>query len=130
MAFINEDGVNGQIRSGHQIAFTSLRTGRSQVSVLSTATGVVRQLSQESGGAFSPVWSSDGNTIYYVTTIVAPRLRAISLSGGEARDFAIAGSGVSEPECDAALCLAVDDGGDISAHATQATQTESVLVRA
>ena len=76
------------------------------------------------------MWSSDGNTIYYVTTIVAPRLRAISLSGGEARDFAIAGSGVSEPECDAALCLAVDGGGDISAYATQATQTESVLVRA
>lgn len=94
---------------GTRIAFTSTRTGTSQVYLVSAGGGAAVQLSHEPGGAFQPAWSGDGSAVLYVAAADAPRLRRVALAGGDATDYAADSLGMGEPSCDRMRCLAVTD---------------------
>ena len=105
--------------SGDRIAFTSTRTNTSQVFVLDTITGDAEQLSHESGGAFTPTWSSSDGTVLYVSLLGVPRVMRISPAGGAATIVASGDRVLSDPACLGDVCVAVagaDAGnGDIIA---------------
>lgn len=96
---------------GSRIAFTSTRTGSSQVWVVAAAGGPAMQATHESGGAFSPAWSADGSAILYTSASGTPTLRRVSLATGLATNFAADPLGIGEPSCGASLCLAATDPG-------------------
>ncbi|HEX6537251.1 MAG TPA: hypothetical protein VF041_21905 [Gemmatimonadaceae bacterium] len=94
---------------GTRIAFTSTRTGTSQVFVVGAGGGAAAQLSHEPAGAFQPAWSGDGSAVVYVAAGGAPRVRRAALAGGAAADYAADPLGMGEPSCDRTRCLAVVD---------------------
>lgn len=104
---------------GTRLAFTSTRTGVSQVFVVPATGGAAEQVTHDAGGAFSPVWSGDGTAIVFVSGAGATGLRSVTLATGAVTELATDPLGVGEPTCNAALCLAVTDvlgdGGDIVA---------------
>ena len=118
--------------TGGRLAFTSTRTGTSQVFVLDTATGHAEQLSHEAGGAFSPTWSADGNSVFYVSVIGVPSVKRAPLSGGNAALVASGDRILGDPSCLASVCLVVDGAdtsdGDILA-VSAGRQAVPVLVR-
>jgi len=94
---------------GGTIAFSSTRTGRSEIFTVPAAGGTAVQLTNELGGAFNPAWSADGSTIYYTSTIGTLHLRKVKLSGGSATDFASDSLDLDAASCNATLCLAAED---------------------
>lgn len=93
---------------GARIAFTSTRTGLSQVYVVSAAGGEAVQWTHEAGGAFAPSWSDDGKSIIYASADGGGALRRVG-SDGEASDLASDSLGVGQPSCALAVCVAVSD---------------------
>ncbi len=68
---------------GSQLAFTSTRTGTSQVFVVAAAGGgAAAQVSHEAGGAFSPVWSADGKSVVYQSNTGTPTIVETNVSSG------------------------------------------------
>ncbi len=118
---------------GRLIAFTSMRTGTSQVFVVSALGGTATQVTHEAGGAFHPTWSADGSAIIFDTGTGSTSLRRTVLATGETTDLAAAPSGVAEASCNANLCLAVTDpygdGGEIVALSTPDRLPQVVLQR-
>lgn len=92
--------------AGSEIAFTSTRTGTSQIFLLSAEGGAARQLTRESGGAFEPAWSPDGERIYYVTADGTPRIRSVLVADGVAADYAASDAALGEPACSSGGCIA------------------------
>jgi hypothetical protein len=100
---------------GDRIAFTSARTGTSQVFIVDATGGLATQLTSEAGGAFDPAWSATGAHVVYATGAGTPRLRTVSVVGGDAVDYAVAAdTALGEPSCGAHFCVAVRGayGGD------------------
>jgi|GEM_PF-780200 len=95
---------------GERIAFTSTRTGISQVYVVGAAGGEAAQSTHESGGAFAPAWSDDGKSIIYVAASGPAALKRIAVGGGgDAGELAADALGIGQPSCALAVCVAVSD---------------------
>jgi hypothetical protein len=114
------------------IAFTSTRTGTSQVFVVPAAGGVATQVSHEATGAFDPAWEA-ADTIVYTALGGAPHLVRVTLAG-DARPFASDARGLGEASCAAAVCVAVTDpggvDGDLVAISTSTGRVVTALRRA
>ena len=120
--------------SGDRIAFTSVRTNTSQVFVVAATGGDAVQLSHESGGAFSPVWSADGRSVHYMALAAGPRLVTVPANGGDPQPFADDERGLSELACAANACIAtvgpLDGGGDLMLFSRDGRRRELMLARA
>lgn len=103
------EGAPAWSPDGHTIAFSSTRTGRSEIFTVAATGGSAVQITSEVGGAFNPAWSADGNTIYYTSTVGTLHLRKVQLSGGGATDFASDSLDLDAASCNATLCLAAED---------------------
>jgi Tol biopolymer transport system component len=103
--------------TGDRIAFTSTRTGTSQVFVVPANGGAAEQISHESGGAFTPAWVNKGASIVYMALSGGPRLTVMTAAGDNPTAFTTHADGLSEPACADAACLAtsgpVGGPGDI-----------------
>lgn len=94
---------------GAQIAFVSTRTGTSQVFVVPAAGGTAQQVTHEAGGAFTPVWSADGQSVIYESVTGGEQIASVNVGTGSATTLATDSLGVGQPSCNATLCLAVTD---------------------
>jgi len=119
---------------GSQIAFTSTRSGTSQVFVVAAAGGNATQVSHETGGAFSPIWSPDGKSVLYESGSGLPTIERVNLSSGAVTQLASDTLGIGEPTCSARVCLGVTNPADTSGAIVSFTMTSSrtalVLTRA
>jgi TolB protein len=92
--------------NGHTIAYTSVITGTSQVYVIASGGGTPTRITNESGGAFQPTWSSDGANIYYIAASPTLTLRRVSAHGGQATTMIPDSLTASGPaSCNASYCL-------------------------
>lgn len=118
---------------GSQLAFTSTRTGTSQVFVVAAAGGNATQVSHEAGGAFSPIWSADGKSIVYQSGTGLPAIVSVTIASGAVKQLASDTLGIGEPACSASICLGVtnptDTTGAIVAFSLSSTKTTVVLPR-
>jgi len=103
------EGAPAWSPDGHTIAFSSTRTGRSEIFTVPAAGGSAVQITNEVGGAFNPAWSVDGGAIYYTSTVGALHLRKVQLSSGGATDFALDSLDLDAASCNATLCLTAED---------------------
>jgi Tol biopolymer transport system component len=109
---------------GGSIAFTSTRTGVSQLFVVPSGGGVAQQLTTESGGAFQPAWSGDGHTIYYIAATPALVLKKVSALGGAATIAVADPLGVMGPaSCNASVCVYSTDPGNTSGSMSMVQQS-------
>jgi len=118
---------------GSTIAFSSTRTGRSEIFIIPATGGTAVQLTNEIGGAFDPAWNSDGSAIYFTSTIGTLQLRRVPVAGGSAKDFASDSVDLDATSCDASVCLAAEDPagsqGSILAYPTKGGSPVSVIPR-
>ncbi len=118
---------------GSQLAFTSTRTGTSQVFIVGAAGGSATQVSHEAGGAFSPIWSADGQSIIYQSGTGLPTIQSVNIASGATKQLASDTLGIGEPTCSASLCLGVtnpsDTTGAIVSFTMSSSQTAVVLNR-
>jgi Tol biopolymer transport system component len=118
---------------GGTIAFSSTRTGRSEIFTVAAAGGTAAQITNEVGGAFSPAWSSDGRTIYFTSTVGGLHIRKVNTSGGSATDFAADSLDLDAASCNATLCLTAEDPsgalGGILAYPVKRGNAVTVLAR-
>jgi Tol biopolymer transport system component len=119
---------------GTKLAFTSTRSGLSQVFVVAAAGGNAVQVTHESGGAFAPTWSADGSAIIYESETGSPSIQEVNVASGALTALASDSLGVGQPTCNAHICLGVTDpsgtSGSIIAFAIAATKDTVVLNRA
>lgn len=99
-------------QDGSQLAFTSTRTGTSQVFVVAAAGGSATQVSHEAGGAFTPIWSADGKSIIYQSGTGLPTIESVNIASGATKQLASDTLGIGEPTCSASLCLGVTNPSD------------------
>lgn len=120
--------------TGGKIAFTSVRSGASQVYVVSSGGGAAAVVTSESGGAFEPAWSADGREIYYIAAVPDYALRRVAAAGGQAQTVVADSFLVAGPaSCNASYCL-YSTGfntatGDMSALATGSGTIQSIFAR-
>lgn len=93
---------------GSRIAFSSTRSGASQIYVVPSTGGAAVAVTSESGGAFEPAWLSS-TTIVFVTLSGTPSLKVADLTTGESSLFATDSAGLSQPACGQGTCVAVAD---------------------
>ena len=93
--------------AGSRIAFSSTRSGVSQIYVVPAAGGAAVVLTLESGGAFEPTWLSE-TAIVYVTSGTGT-LKVASLTSGATETFASDSLGLGAPDCARGVCVAVSD---------------------
>jgi len=115
---------------GGKIAFTSVRGGNSQVYIVASGGGAAQVVTNESGGAFQPEWSADGNSIYYIAATPDYSLRVVSASGGTARTVVADSLLVAGPtSCNSSVCLfSTGFGTAAGTMSALAVQNDSVLV--
>jgi len=127
------EGAPAWSPDGHTIAFSSTRTGRSEIFTVPATGGSAVQITNEVGGAFNPAWSADGSAIYYTSTVGGLHLRKVQLSGGGATDFASDSLDLDAASCNATLCLTVEDPagsrGSILAFPVKGGNPVAVLAR-
>ncbi|HEV2181651.1 MAG TPA: hypothetical protein VGR59_15085 [Gemmatimonadaceae bacterium] len=118
---------------GSQLAFTSTRSGVSQVFVVSASGGSATQVSHEAGGAFSPIWSADGGSIIYQSASGLPTIQRVNVSTGAVKQLASDSLGIGEPTCSGNACLGVtnpsDTSGAIVSFTMSSSKTTVVLTR-
>ena len=118
---------------GGTIAFSSTRTGRSEIFTVAAGGGTATQITNEVGGAFTPAWSSDGRTIYFTSTVGGLHIRKVNASGGSATDFAADSLDLDAASCNATLCLTAEDPsgalGSILAYPVKGGNAVTVLAR-
>lgn len=119
---------------GSHLAFTSTRTGSSQVFVVAAAGGQATQVSREAGGAFFPVWSADGKSVLYQSGGGAATMVRVNVSSGANALAASDSLGIGEPTCNATFCLGVTNptdttGAIVSFLVSSSTATSVVLTR-
>jgi len=91
---------------GGEIAFTSVRSGTSQVYVMPSGGGSAVAVTGESGGAFQPAWSADGSYLYYIAAASGYALRRVPAHGGSAATVVPDSLNVAGPaSCDAWYCV-------------------------
>ena len=92
------------------------------------------ELTTEAGGAFSPAWSADGQTIYYLSATGTLHLRRIRSSGGSAADFASDSLDLDAASCNSTLCIAaenpVGDRGSVLAFPVAGGKGQVIIPRA
>lgn len=119
---------------GTQLAFTSTRTGLSQVFIVPAAGGIAVQVTHEAGGAFAPIWSADGSAIIYESETGSPTIQEVNVATGALTQLASDSLGIAQPTCSAHVCIAVTDpsgaGGSIVSFAVPSTTTNILFDRA
>ncbi|MDQ3518995.1 MAG: hypothetical protein M3466_11405 [Gemmatimonadota bacterium] len=95
-----------------RVAFTSTRTGTSQVFLIGANGGQAMQLTHEASGAFTPTWRTDRRNLLYVSIAQFPRLMLIPSAGGDPSLFASDDRGLRDPACAMNACIAVAGPGD------------------
>lgn len=127
------EGAPAWSPDGATIAFSSTRTGRSEIFTVPAGGGNAVQVTNEVGGAFNPAWSADGSAIYYRSTLGTLHLRRVKLSDASATDFATDSLDLDAPSCNATLCLASEDPtgsrGSILAFPTNGGNAVTVIAR-
>jgi len=111
---------------GTKLVYTSTRSGSSQLFVIPAAGGTPVQLTNEMNGAFNPAWSADGTQIYYVAVMGLPSLRAVTVATGETSDWVYDGTGIGQPSCAAAACIAVEGAYGTNGSIVSIGQDQSV----
>jgi len=117
---------------GTQILFNSPRTGTSQLWIMPTAGGAAVQLTHETNGAFDGSWSADGASVFYISGIDHTAVHQIVVASGAVTDYVTGGTDLSQPECNADLCLvtsgAGSGAGDILAYVGPGSTTSVPVV--
>jgi WD40 repeat protein len=103
------EGAPAWSPDGSTLAFSSTRSGTSQIFTMPATGGTPLGLTAEAGGAFSPSWSSDGNTIYYLSATGIVHLRRIRSTGGSAEDYASDSLDLDAASCNSTVCIAAEN---------------------
>jgi Tol biopolymer transport system component len=83
---------------GKLLAFGSTRAGTSQVYVLDLHTGVVRQVTHDSGSNRHPTWSPDGRRLAFESTVGrTSSVRVVDLAGGPSAPLTPDGTFATNP---------------------------------
>lgn len=105
---------------GRTILFNSARTGTSQLWAVSAAGGAAVQVTHEINGAFDGSWDMHGASAFYIAGLDFRTVHEIRISDGTVTNYAAVASDVSQPACNAELCLVVSGAshfnGDILAY--------------
>lgn len=127
------EGAPAWSPDGATIAFSSTRTGRSEIFTVEAGGGNAVQVSNEVGGAFNPAWSADGSAIFFTSTLGGLHLRRVKLSGGSAVDFATDSLDLDAASCNSSLCLTAEDPsgslGSVLAYPTKGGKPVAVIPR-
>ena len=117
---------------GSQLLFNSPRTGTSQLWIMPAAGGDAVQLTHEINGAFDGSWSADGASVFYVSGLDHADVHQIAVSSGAVTDYVTGGTDVSQPACNADVCLVVSgassSAGDILAYVGTGSTTPVPVV--
>ena len=127
------EGAPAWSPDGSTLAFSSARSGTSQIFTMPAAGGDAVELTNEAGGAFSPAWSGDGQIIYFLSATGTVHLRQISSAGGSASDFASDSLDVDAASCNAKLCIAAEnpagDRGSVLAFPAKGGRGQAIIAR-
>jgi Tol biopolymer transport system component len=119
--------------AGTTLAFSSARSGTSQIFTMPAAGGSAVELTTEAGGAFNPVWSGDGSTIYYLSATGTTHLRRIQSSGGSATDFESDSLDLDAASCNATVCIAAENPaggrGSVLAFPVKGGKGQAIIAR-
>jgi len=108
------EGAPAWSPDGSTLAFSSARSGTTQIFTMPAEGGNAVELTTDAGGAFSPAWSGDGQTIYYLSAAGTVHLRRIKSTGGTGTDFASDSLDVDAPSCNSSVCIAAENpAGDL-----------------
>ena len=118
---------------GSTLAFSSARSGTTQIFTMPAGGGDAVELTTDAGGAFSPAWSGDGQTIYYLSAAGAVHLRRIKSTGGAAEDLTPDSLDIDAPSCNSTVCIAAEnpagDRGSILAFPVGGGKGQAILPR-
>jgi dipeptidyl aminopeptidase/acylaminoacyl peptidase len=118
---------------GTMIAFSSARTGTSQIFTMPAAGGVAVQVTNEVAGAFNPAWSGDGSTIVFTSSTGALHLRKVKLSSGASSDFTTDSLDLAQASCNVDVCVAAEDPtgtrGSLLAFPVKGGKSEEIVAR-
>jgi WD40 repeat protein len=127
------EGAPAWSPDGSTLAFSSARSGTSQIFTMPAAGGTAVELTTESGGAFSPAWSGDGQTIYYLSAAGTVHLRRIEIAGGSAVDFESDSLDLDAASCNSSLCIAAEnpqgDRGSVLAFPATGGRGQAIIPR-
>ena len=115
------------------LAFSSTRTGTSQIFTMPSAGGGAVQVTNEVAGAFDPTWSADGSAIVFTSATGALHLRMVKLSSGTSSDFATDSLDLAQASCNADVCVAAEDPsgarGSLLAFPAKGGKSEAIVAR-
>ena len=127
------EGAPAWSPDGTTLAFSSARTGTSQIFTMPTAGGSAVQVTNEVAGAFNPAWSADGTTIVFTSATGALHLRKRKLSSGSSSDFATDSLDLAQASCNANVCVAAEDPsgtrGSLVAFPAKGGKGEAIVAR-
>ncbi len=103
------EGAPAWSPDGSTIAFSSTRSGTSQIFTVPADGGSAVELTTDAGGAFDPEWSGDGQTIDYLSATGSLHLRRIKSTGGAAAEFESDSLDLDAASCNSTLCIAAED---------------------
>jgi hypothetical protein len=103
------EGAPAWSPDGTMLAFSSARTGTSQIFTMAAAGGNAVQVTNDVAGAFDPAWSADGTTIVFTSATGSLQLRKVKLSNGSSSDFATDSLDLAQATCNANVCIVAED---------------------
>lgn len=127
------EGAPAWSPDGTTLAFSSARTGTSQIFTMPAAGGSAVQVTNEVAGAFNPAWSADGSTIVFTSATGTLHLRKVRLSNGSSSDFATDSLDLAQASCNADACVAAEDPsgtrGSLVAFPAKGGKGEAIVAR-
>jgi Tol biopolymer transport system component len=127
------EGAPAWSPDGTTLAFSSARTGTSQIFTMPAAGGNAVQVTNEVAGAFDPAWSADGSTIVFTSATGVLHLRKRKLSSGSSSDFATDSLDLAQASCNADVCVAAEDPsgtrGSLMAYPAKGGKGEAIVAR-